>query len=147
MKTKKSLVFKKFCVSYGVDPDEVPQILSFEDACRATGNNPEAMPVVTGINERHQKRIVADYKLSIIAEALREGKDVDYNGNSAKYFAVFEVEADEKRPSGFGLSCDVYDCWFTYSTVGVRLCFHNLNVVKFFGKHFIELHKDHHLYT
>ena len=147
---QKSTEFIKLCEKYEVDPDQVPEILSFEDACKVTGDDPAALPVVTGVAVRHQKRQIADHKLSIIAEALRGGvgKECDYtNRNEWKYFPVFEVQADKDRPSGFGLSFGVCDHWAASSYVGVRLCFQNEDVAAFFGKHFIDLHTDHQLLT
>jgi hypothetical protein len=113
---KKTAAFKRLCKKHDVDPELIPEITSFEDACLATGRDPKKLPGVTSIPKEHRKRIIADYKLTIIAEALREGKQVDYTNQNSKYFPVFKVQADEERPSGFGLSYDVtllglgYDC-------------------------------------
>lgn len=143
----KSKKFITLCKKYGVDPEKVPEILSFEDACAYTGDDPALLPIVDHL-PKHQKRLVADYQLSIIAEALNEKKLPDYTDwNEVKYFPWFEVKADKKRPSGFGLSCDDFGFWYTNSYVGVRLCFKERDVAIFFGKHFIALHTDHHLYT
>jgi hypothetical protein len=143
-----SATFKRLCKKYGVDHTIVPEILSFEAACKATGDNPAKLPIVKGIAIRHQKRITSDYQLSIIADALRKMENVNYNDTSlAKYHAVFAVKADAKRPSGFGLSFDDCGRWHSGSDVGVRLCFHNRDTAIFFGKHFLKLHTDHHLLT
>jgi hypothetical protein len=144
----KSKEFIDLCESYEVDPDNVPEITSFEAACKVTGDDPESLPDVSRCATRHQKRMISDYKLSIIADALRGGKNVDYtNGSEWKHFPVFTVEADNERPSGFGLSFDCYDDWLAFSFVGVRLCFQNEDVAIFFGKHFLSLHVDHQLLT
>jgi hypothetical protein len=148
MQQSKSKKFITLCKKYGVDPDNVAEVLNFEDACKITKDNPKKLPIVTGIAKRHQKRQIADYKLSIIAEAMRGGGKADYNdAGEGKYFAVFRVKADKKRPSGFGLSCGYYDLWASGSAVGVRHCFLNSDQAIFFGKHFLALHIDHHLYT
>ena len=147
MKKGKSKEFVALCEKYGVNPERVPEVISFEAACKITGDNPKKLPVVTDIAKRHQKRSIADYKLSIIADAIRGGKNVDYTNGRWKYHAVFSVEADEKRPSGFGLSYGDFDRWYTSSGVGVRLCFENIDQAIFFGEHFIDLHTDHHLLT
>lgn len=147
-KVKKSAKFIRLCKKYEVDPEKVPEVLSFEEACKVTGDNEKKLPVVTGIAERHKKRILADYMLSIIAEALKGNEKANYNDTDEyKYYAVFLVKADVKRPSGFGLSYHDYAYWSSYSSVGVRLCFKNRDTAIFFGKHFIGLHTDHHLYT
>ena len=145
---EKSKKFIQLCKKYQVDPDNIPEILSFEDACKVTGDDPARLPAVIGIPLKHQKRLMADYKLSIIADALRNNKPPDYNNlDEDKYFALFSVEANKKKPSGFGLSFSDYVYWYTASGVGVRLCFPTRELTIFFGKHFIDLHKDHHLYT
>jgi hypothetical protein len=102
--------FIRLCTKYGVDPEKIPnEVLSFEDACKKTGDNPKKLPVVNGVAKRHQKRIIADYQLSIIAEAMRGNQKADYtNRDDCKYFPVFVVKADKKRPSGFGLSYYYY---------------------------------------
>jgi hypothetical protein len=149
MATKtKSAEFKKLCKKHEVDYTKIPEIKSFEEACEKQGIDPTKLPNVKGLSPRYQKRLIADYKLSVIADALREGKDVNYNDtNEWKHFPVFIVKADEKHPSGFGLSYHGYDHWNSHSTVGVRLCFQDEDVAAYFGKQFIDLHTDHHLLT
>lgn len=140
--------FLKLCTKYGVDANNIPvEITSFEKACKAQGFDPKKLPGVSRLPKRHQKRIIADYKLTIIAEAMKGGKHANYTDGSWKYWPVFLVKADDKRPSGFGLSC--FDCggWYSHASVGVRLCFPNSDQAIFFGKHFLKLHTDHHLLT
>lgn len=144
---KKSAAFKKLCKQHGVDPEAIPEITSFEEACAATGRDPNKLPGVSELPTEHQKRIIADYKLTIIADALREGKNVDYTNTNSKYFPYFQVKADKERPSGFGLSYDVNDGWLSCASVGVRLCFPTWELAEYFGKQFIDLHTDHQLLT
>ena len=144
---EKSKKFIKLCAKYGVDPENVPEVLDFESACKITGNDPGKLPIVKEIPPKHRNRIVADYKLSIIAEALGGGNPDYTDTNQYKYFPYFEVKADKKRKSGFGLSYCGYVSWYSISVVGVRLCFPNWDQAKFFGNHFIGLHKDHQLLT
>lgn len=145
---KKSKEFIKLCKEYGVDPNNVNEVPSFEAACAITGNDAAILPQVSLIPTRHQKRLIADYMLSIIGDALRGDWMPNYNDwSQPKYFAIFEVEASESCPSGSALSYVVYAHWLTFSTVGVRLCFPNSDTARFFGKHFIKLHIDHHLLT
>ncbi len=109
---KKSKRFVTLCKKYGVDPDQVPEILSYEAACEALRLSPENLPSVGKLPARHRKRIVADYKLTIIAEALQNGWRADYtNYDQYKYYPWFKVKADKKKPSGFGLSCRVFGGW------------------------------------
>jgi hypothetical protein len=141
--------FIKLCTKYGVGPDNLPnEVLSFEDACEITGDDPTKLPIVKSIAKRHQKRIVRDYQLSIIAEAIKDNRRPDYTDtNEYKRFPVFRVKADKKRPSGFGLSYHDYDYGLSTSSVGVRLCFPNWDMQKFFAEHFLKMHIDHQLYT
>lgn len=157
MQQQKSKEFLRLCKKYGVNPDNVNEVLSFEAACKITGDDPKSLPVVTKCATRHQKRLISDYMLSIIAEALKtdlSGKehvrrDVDYtNSDEYKYHPVFWVNATKKKQSGSGLSYDDCGGWYSHSYVGVRLCFGgNRDAAIFFGKHFLKLHEDHHLYT
>lgn len=140
--------FIQLCKKYGVNPDNIPvEVLSFEEGCKLTGENPKKLPIVTGIPVRHRKHIVADYKLTIIAEAMKSKQLANYTDGSDKYHAVFVVNATKKQPSGSGLSYRGYDLWFSLSYVGVRFCFPNYDMAKFFGCHFLGLHTDFHLYT
>jgi len=153
----KSKEFLQLCKQYGVNPDNVNEVLSFDAACEITGDDPNSLPIVSNCAARHQNRLISDYQLSIIAEALKtdltgedkKRKDVDYtNNNEYKYNAVFLVKATEDNRSGSGLSFDGCDFWLSVSTVGVRLCFgDNKDAAIFFGKHFLPLHIHHQLYT
>lgn len=148
MQKLKSKKFLALCKKYGVDPEKVREVLSYEEACKIIGVNPKKLPLVSDIPVRHRKRIVADYKLSIIAEALRDKKKPNYNDtNEEKYFPYFRVRANKAKPSGFGLSCDGHDLWRSGTTVGSRLCFQNADTARFFGCHFLKLHIDHQLFT
>lgn len=145
---KKSTAFLRLCKKHDVDPELIPEIKSFEDACKATKTDPKKLPIVSKLPRRHQKRIIADYKLSVIADALRQEKTANYNDpGEYKYFCWFKVKADAKRPSGFGLSVGGSDHWSAYSPVVVRLCFPTRDMAIYFGKQFIKLHVDHHLLT
>ncbi len=155
MQQQKSKEFLRLCKKYGVNPDNVNEVLSFEAACKITGDDPKKLPIVSGIALRHRKRIIADHKLTVIAEALKtdltgktkERIDVDYTSSDWKYFARFLVKANKDKRSGSGLSYYDSDHWTSHSYVGVRLCFNNSDTAIFFGKHFQKLHEDHHLYT
>jgi hypothetical protein len=144
---QKSKKFIALCKKYGVNPDVVPEVMDFEAACKITGDDPTQLPIVEHVAARHQKRLLSDYKLSIIAEALKDNKKVDYTTNQFKYNSVFRVKATKKNPSGVGLSYGDYDYWRASSGVGVRLCFPNRDTESFFGQHFLGLHTDHQLYT
>jgi len=144
----KSKKFITLCKKYGVNPDKVNEVMSFEQACEITGDDPTQLPIVDKVAVRHQKRLIADYKLSIITEALRDNKRPDYNNaDQWKYFPVFEVHATKENPSGSSLSFFLDFFWRRNASVGVRLCTLNSDSTRFSALHFAELHKDHQLYT
>lgn len=121
-------------------------IKTFEDACKAQNVNPELLPDVSVIPEKYQKRAIADYKLSVIADALNEGWEPDWsNSGERKYFPWFEVDADKANPSGFGFSDARYDYWDTGTIVGSRLCFKSSELALYAGKQFEQLYIDHQL--
>lgn len=122
------------------------QIKTFDDACKALNLQPAALPDVSMLPEKHQKAIIAHCKLVIVAEALNEGWQPNWNDSKEyKYYPWFDVEADEKRLSGFGLSYDGYDVWYTGTDVGSRLCFKSREVAKYAGEQFKELYAEYFL--
>lgn len=121
-------------------------IRSFEEACKSLGLDPANVPDVSMLAEKHRKAIEAHYKLVIIAQALNGGWEPNWNDRSeAKYYPWFEIEADEKRPAGFGFSDSDYDGWNARSTVGSRLAFRTRELATYAGKQFQDLYKEYFL--
>ena len=120
------------------------KIKSFADACKALNLKPN-LPVVTGLPKKHAQAIVAYYQLVIIAQALNEGLEPDWNSGEWKYYPRFYVKADAKRPAGFGLSS--YDCdgWSASTGVGSRLCFKSCELAEYAGKKFVKLYEKAYL--
>ncbi len=119
------------------------QIKTFEDACTSLGIEP-FVPDFSATPVKHQKALAAHYKLVIIVEALNEGWQPDWsNTDEYKYELWPDIEKDESKPSGFGLSYD--DCvrWITDTTVGSRLCFKSREVAKYAFEQFKELYEDY----
>lgn len=114
------------------------KIKTFEDACTALKlDSKTCLPDVSGMPEKYQKPVLADAKLTIIAEALNEGWTPDWdNGNWDKYYPWFDM-----RPS-VGFSFLDYDDDGTYSTVGSRLCYKSSELAEYAGRQFLELYKD-----
>ena len=80
------------------------KIKTFEGACKALGIE-NTLPDVSAMPEKHQKALIAHYKLVIIVEALNEGWIPDWNNwDEYKYYPWFSVDANEKNGSGFGFS-------------------------------------------
>jgi hypothetical protein len=105
-----------------------------------------ALPDVSALPKKHQKALIAHYKLIIIAEALNEGWQPNWNDmNEYKYFPWFRVKADAKRPGGFGFSDSGYVSWAASTHVGSRLCFKTSALALYAGKQFEKLYKEYSL--
>ena len=123
------------------------KIKTFNDACKALKLKP-TLPDVSALPKKHQKALLAHYQLIIIAEALNEGWQPDWNNHSEyKYYPWFEVKANAKNPSGFGFSDTRYVYWRTSTSVDSRLCFKSSELALYAGKQFKELYKDYFLIT
>jgi hypothetical protein len=137
---KHDKAFLKVCKSLGIDPESIPPIMSFENACEWLERKP-MLPVVLGLPKKHQNYVIADYKLITITEALNMDPktktpwEPDWSDSSQnKYQPWFWPKADKKRPSGFGFSGAACDYWRTLTFVGSRLCLKNYDRWKFITK-------------
>ena len=117
------------------------KIKSFEDACQALGLDPAALPDVSKLREKDQAAQIAQYKLSIIAEALNEGWAPDWKNNREyKYLPWFDMEDD--YGSGLGLSYRDYGYDLSCSGVGSRISFKSSDLVRYAGEQFTGLYAD-----
>lgn len=120
-------------------------IQTFEEACKELGIEP-VLPVVTGLPEKHQKAIIAHYKLVIIAEAINNGWQPDWsNYNQWKYYPWFDVEANAENPAGSGLSYYDFGYLRSITCVGSRLCYESSEAAEYAGKTFKELYEEYFL--
>lgn len=140
---EKSKEFLDLCEKYDVDGDEIPEIKSFEEACKALSLDPQkVLPNVSSMPAKHQESITAHCQMVIIAEAINEGKQPNWNNDDEyKYYPWFSVLADKKRPSGFGLSYGDCDHWDSDTAVGSRLCYASRDKAIYAGKHFVKLYE------
>jgi hypothetical protein len=112
---------------------------TFELAAESLGIDPSALPFVDGLPEKHQKAVVAGYKLMVISEAAWEGKKPDWsNWNERKYYPWFDLSSG----SGVGFSYVVYGHDGSVSLVGSRLVFPTSEIARYVGKTHLELYKD-----
>jgi hypothetical protein len=112
----------------------IDRVTSFEDACEETGQNPNDKKFTTGTLDD-----IAYQKKKVIAMALREGWVPDWNDTSQrKWYPWFHCSAG----SGFDFSYSSYCCDDTITLVGSRLCFPTQELSDYFGKHFIDIHRD-----
>lgn len=118
------------------------QIKTFEDACKAL-SIPTTLPQVDALPEKHRKAIVANYQLYVIAQALNEGWEPNWNDFSErKYYPWFDMETYGDAPVGSGFSFLGYDCDYTNTFVGSRLCFKSRELAEYAGKQFESIYKD-----
>ena len=129
------------------------KIKTFEDACKALGLDPGKLPDVSMLPEKHQKALVAHYKLVIITQALNlreDGTQWEPNWHDAdqlKYTAWFEIKATAKKPGGCGFSDAICAGWYQNSTVSSRLCFPSAEIAIYAGKQFSKLYQEYFLIT
>lgn len=114
------------------------RVKSFEDACQVLGISTN-VPEVKGLPRKHQKAIIANYKLIVIAEALNEGWKPNWqDSDEYKYYPWFDMS----NPAGVGCSYTNTAASYTYATFGSRLCLKNRELAIYFGQTFTDLFND-----
>lgn len=114
------------------------RVKSFEDACQVLGISTN-VPEVKGLPRKHQKAIIANYKLIVIAEALNEGWKPNWqDSDEYKYYPWFDMS----NPAGVGDSSTYVTASRTYANVGSRLCLKNRELAIYFGQTFTDLFND-----
>ncbi|HEY4148911.1 MAG TPA: hypothetical protein VGM41_08280 [Chitinophagaceae bacterium] len=112
---------------------------AFEEACAQRGYNPiEILPDVSRLPEWLQKYTHSAIKRVVIAEAINDGR-IRKPGKETVYFPLWDLT---DNTSGFGFSGTYSDVWGTHTFVGSRLEFFSREDSDFFGKNFMDLHKD-----
>ena len=115
------------------------KVKSFEDACKVLDITP-SVPVVTGIPEKYQKPLIANYQLMVIAEALNEGWQPDWsNGEWDKWYPWFDMD---NSSSAGRFSFYVAGNQRSSSGVGSRLCFKSEELADYAGTQFLELYRE-----
>lgn len=114
------------------------RVKSFEDACQVLGISTN-VPEVKGLPRKHQKAIIANYKLIVIAEALNEGWKPNWqDSDEYKYYPWFDMS----NPAGVGYSATDYSASDTDANFGSRLCLKNRELAIYFGQTFTDLFND-----
>ena len=109
------------------------RIKSYEDACAALGMHPVELQVEVSGFGTDSNSIKAYGKLVIIVRALNEGWTPDWtNTDEYKYYPWFKYDN-----AGFGFSVTGCGHWYTYASVGSRLCFKTEALAEYAGKQFI----------
>lgn len=114
------------------------RVKSFEDACQVLGISTN-VPEVKGLPRKHQKAIIANYKLIVIAEALNEGWKPNWqDSDEYKYYPWFDMS----NPAGVGYSNTNNAASYTNANIGSRLCLKNRELAIYFGQTFTDLFND-----
>lgn len=114
------------------------RVKSFEDACQVLGISTN-VPEVKGLPRKHQKAIIANYKLIVIAEALNEGWKPNWqDSDEYKYYPWFDMS----NPAGVGYSSTYNTASNTFANFGSRLCLKNRELAIYFGQTFTDLFND-----
>lgn len=114
------------------------RVKSFEDACQVLGISTN-VPEVKGLPRKHQKAIIANYKLIVIAEALNEGWKPNWqDSDEYKYYPWFDMS----NPAGVGYSYTNTAASYTTADIGSRLCLKNRELAIYFGQTFTDLFND-----
>lgn len=114
------------------------RVKSFEDACQVLGISTN-VPEVKGLPRKHQKAIIANYKLIVIAEALNEGWKPNWqDSDEYKYYPWFDMS----NPAGVGCSHTYTAASYTAALIGSRLCLKNRELAIYFGQTFTDLFND-----
>lgn len=114
------------------------RVKSFEDACQVLGISTN-VPEVKGLPRKHQKAIIANYKLIVIAEALNEGWKPNWqDSDEYKYYPWFDMS----NPAVVGCSRTNNAASNTSANIGSRLCLKNRELAIYFGQTFTDLFND-----
>lgn len=118
----------------------MPLIKTFEEACGHLLLDPAtAIPDFSCYPERHQKAMIAHSKLVLIAEALNDGWQPNWeNSRQYKYYPWFSMST-----AGVGFSCTYYVSWNSHSCVGSRLCYKTSDIAKYAGTTFLDIYNDY----
>ena len=114
----------------------IDSIKTFEDAQKATGR--PNCPDFSNVPEDLKKYFEAQYKAVVIAEALNDGWNPNWDdSNEEKYFLWFWMS-----PSSFAEDDTNWRSTSAYAGTGSRLCFRTRALAKYAGEQFIEIWKE-----
>lgn len=112
------------------------RIKTFEDAMEETGR-PDA-PDFSCLPPDMRNHFIAQYKMSVITEALNEGWKPDWDNNGKyKYYPWFVM-----APSSFAFDCSYYGISNASAGSGSRLKFKTSELAKYAAEQFINIWKD-----
>lgn len=122
-----------------IPKDITKRVKTYADACAVLGIEPiETDEMLTKLG--FTKDEISYRKLKIIAEALNEGWQPDWNDSSDyKYWPWFVYNPSH---AGFGCANTNYTPSNANTTVGSRLCFKTRELAAYAGRQFEDLYND-----
>lgn len=111
------------------------RIKTFEDALEETGR-PD-IPDFSGLPSNMRSYFIAQYKMSVIAEALNEGWTPDWNNSTEYKWRIWF-----RMSSAFAFSYSGYDNECSGAGGGSRLCFKSEELAVYCAKQFLDIWKD-----
>ena len=129
------------------------KVESYEHACEILGQDPNDLPGVYNLPEKHRKYYTDQHKLITIIEAQNKISEetpewkIDFSedNDQLKYYPWPEVVKDESK-SGLGLSLYAVYYSSSFSHVGSRLYLGSESDAKYVFEKFKDLYESFHLY-
>ncbi|MFL9835012.1 hypothetical protein [Chryseobacterium terrae] len=116
------------------------KIKTFEDACKYLKRN-ATLPDFSMIPEKDKNSLIAHYKLTIICEALNEGKLPNWSdGKWNKWYPYFYMD-DSSASGRFSFYGSDFRC--SDSAVGSRLCYNSEELSDYAAKQFEDLYRQY----
>lgn len=112
------------------------RIKTFEDALAETGR-PD-IPSFSDVPTDMIDYFIAQYKMSVIVEALNEGWIPDWNNSSEYKWRIWF----KMSPSAFSFDFSSFDGGFSGAGGGSRLCFKSKELAIYCAKQFWDIWKD-----
>jgi len=114
----------------------------WEEFCKLTKRDPNALPDVSAYDDRDKKHALADFKLTHMIRYVNADKVDHTNSSQVKYEIWWWIVKDDTKPSGLGLSFNFCDYWGTATYCGPRFCFLSTADLKLAVEHWIDLFTD-----
>lgn len=113
----------------------IERIKSYEDACEDQGEDVDSRPFKNPTTKKqHQSN--AHWELMMISDALRGGKELDWdNSNQKKWSPYFDMRGN------VSFRDTVYVYWASNCTASARLAVLDSETAEYFGKQFLSTWK------
>lgn len=126
------------------------KIISWEDAAKLVGVDPNALPDVSMLPERLHAFTIGNYKRAIVVEALNKAYKPKLprwipnfkDGSQIKYYPYVWPGEDSAVASGFGFQDTTYNYTSTGTDVGARLLLRDVELIEHMYTHFRQLLVD-----